>query len=140
MKKGIQIVYLLTFIVLSSIGCKKKVIPKETDVEFISVSPCGKLDQINIDHGLSYSLLATVENVDATIVKNIYDNKTYFFKITFENSEYWLSPCNLTDEFKIDGLDVKLSVKMFRLNCPKKTGCPNGDYPTRSELIKIQKK
>ena len=140
MKKGIQIVHLLTFLVLTSIGCKKKVIPKETEVKVISVSPCGQLEQINIDYGYSYSLLATVENVDATIVKNTYDNKSYFFKITYENREIWLSPCNLTNEFKIDGLDVKLSVKMFRLNCPKGTGCPNGGYTTGSELIKIQKK
>lgn len=140
MKKGIQIVYLLTFLVLSSIGCKKKVIPKETDVEVISVSPCGKLEQINIDHGLSYSLLATVENVDATIVKNKFDNKTYYFIINFDNRGYMLSPCNLTDEFKIDNLDVKLSIKMFSVNCPKNTSCTDGDYPTPSELIKIQKK
>lgn len=140
MKKKIQIVCLLSTLVLSSVKCKKNDINNLEPISNILESPCGNGERIYKDFGIKYSLLRTIQNVETTIEKNKFDNKTYFFRITIDNSEYWLNPCNFPDEFKINNLKVILSLKVYKVICPKDIGCNDGDYPSPSEIILIQKK
>ncbi len=123
------------------INCRKETI-KETEKEVIIKSEEIFIDSIcgTSNQYFKYKFLRKVENVSSKVVAtqpNSFGKRFFYIKLISNDKISYLTPCNFSEEFKIDGLDIIISANLYNLECKTKQ-CPNG-YFFDSELISIEK-
>ena len=123
-----NLILLLTLTILS---CAKQDI--NTVKDSLSESPC------NVNDYNDYILTGTLVDYQTKIIKVKHLKGEPYGFLGKEDAKFLpYLPCNLAQEFRVEGLNVKMSVKLFNYDC--KTGKPcidSGALP--AEILSISK-
>ena len=116
----------------------------------ITILSCSKQDIATIEDSLFTSPCNVKDNNDYILTGKLVDYQTIIVRVKHVKGEPYgflgvegakslpYLPCNLAPEFKVEGLNIKMTVKLFNYNC--ETGKPCLDTGTLpAEIISISK-
>ena len=116
----------------------------------LTVLSCAKQDANIVADSLSESPCNIKDNYDYIVTGKLVDYQTKIIKIKHlkgesygfvgpEDAKYLpYYPCNLPNEYKVEGLNIKMTVKLFNYNCESGKPCiDTGVLP--AEILSISK-